>query len=447
MACRIAVVEDEAAARKRLAEALSRDGLHVEAFPDAESFLAKAEKVPFDVAVTDLMLPGLNGMEVLATLKSKGFATEVILVTGYGGVDMAVDAIKQGAFHYVTKPMKLAEVRNLVKSACEKVAMLQENRRLRQALREEAGLASMIGTSVAMRRVFDIVRKIAPIGSNVLIQGASGTGKALVAKALHQLSPRNGAPFVSFNCGGFTAELIASELFGHEKGAFTGAGSARAGLLESAGGGTVFLDEIGEMPISMQVKLLHVIQERRILRVGGTRPIDLDIRVIAATNRDLKQETAKGFFREDLFYRLNVVTIHLPRLVDRREDIPLFIRHFTDKYALLFHKDVRAANNEVRDILANYDFPGNVRELENIIERAVALCEGDTLTVADLPQDLRQVEFVLVEGEGLSTLDDMERRHIARVLARAGRNKGLTAQILGIPRTTLWRKLKQYKLD
>jgi DNA-binding NtrC family response regulator len=447
MACRIAVVDDEPAARKRLGEAFTRDGYEVESFPDAESFLERSWQAPFDAALTDLRLPGMNGMDALRQLKAKGLTTEVILVTGYGGLDMAIEAIKLGAFHYVTKPAKLADVRNLVKGACEKVAMLRENRMLRQALREEAGLESMIGASASMRQVFDLTRKIAPIGCNVLILGASGTGKALVAKAMHQLSPRREKAFVSFNCGGFTEELISSELFGYEKGAFTGATTARVGLLESAGGGTVFLDEIGEMPLSMQVKLLHVIQERRILRVGGTRPIRLDIRVIAATNRDLKQEVTKGLFREDLFYRLNVVGINLPRLAERREDIPLLIRHFMDKYSLLFHKDVRRVSPQALQTLMDYDFPGNVRELENIVERAVALCEGEELSVADLPQDLRQMEFDSVEGERLASLEDMERRHIAKVLTRTGRNKGLAAQILAIPRTTLWRKIKQYKLE
>ncbi|WP_243360202.1 sigma-54-dependent transcriptional regulator [Fundidesulfovibrio terrae] len=447
MTCRIAVVDDEAVARKRLGDALFRDGFEVETFEDAESFLERGREKPFDLALLDMVLPGISGMEALSRLKGSGDDTEVILVTGHGGLDTAIEAIKLGAFHYVAKPVKLAEVRSLVKSACEKVSMRRENRLLRQALREETGLESMIGASASMRQVFELIRKIAPVGCNVLIQGASGTGKALVARAIHKLSPRKDQAFVSFNCGGFTEELISSELFGYEKGAFTGALATRIGLLESAGGGTVFLDEIGEMPLAMQVKLLHVIQERSILRVGGTRPIDLDIRVIAATNRDLKQEVAQGLFREDLYYRLNVVGIQLPRLAERREDIPLLTRHFMDKYSLLFHKDVRAVRPQALQILMNYNFPGNVRELENIIERAVALCEGEAVTVADLPQDLRQMDFDSVEGERLQSLEEVERRHIARVLTRTGRNKGLAAQILDIPRTTLWRKLKQFKLE
>jgi len=447
MAGRIAVVDDEELARRRLAEALSRDGYAVETFADAPSFLSRSENAPFDAVLMDLMLPGMTGLEALKSLKLAGADAELILVTGHGGLDTAIEAIKLGAFHYLAKPVKLAEVRSLVKSACEKAALGRENRLLRQALREQSGLESMIGTSASMRQVFEMIRKIAPVDCNVLIQGASGTGKALAARAIHRLSARREESFVSFNCGGFTEELIASELFGHEKGAFTGAGATRIGLLESAGSGTVFLDEIGEMPPSMQVKLLHVIQERRILRVGGSKPIDLDIRVIAATNRDLKQEVARKSFREDLYYRLNVVGIRLPGLTERREDIPLLIRHFLDKYSLLFHKAVDRVEPQALQTLMRYDFPGNVRELENIVERAVALCDAGSITVADLPQDLQQMDFDSVEGERLLSLEEMERGHLARVLARTGRNKGLAAQILDIPRTTLWRKLKQYKLD
>ncbi|NDY55212.1 sigma-54-dependent Fis family transcriptional regulator [Desulfovibrio sulfodismutans] len=447
MPSRIAIVDDEATARKRLCEALSRDGYEARGFPDAESFLDAASEASFDGVLLDLRLPGMDGLQALKRIKAMGTETEVIMITGFGDLETAITAIKLGAFHYLQKPLKLAEVRSLVRAALGKVGMARENRLLRQALRVESGLESMVGASSAMREVFELIRRIAPVSCNVLIQGASGTGKALVARALHRLSPRRERAFVSFNCGGFTEELIASELFGHEKGAFTGAVATRIGLLESGGGGTVFLDEIGEMPLTMQVNLLHVIQERRILRVGGTKPIDLDIRIIAATNRDLKLEVDKGLFREDLYYRLNVVNIVLPRLSERKEDIPLLARHFLDKYSLLFHKTVRDIDPQAMQLLMNYGFPGNVRELENIIERTVALCDAKTITVADLPRDLQQMDFASVEGERLATLEEIERRHITRVLDRTGGSKGLTAQILGIPRTTLWRKLKYFKLE
>ena len=446
MADRLAIVEDEGLARRRLAEAFLRDGYEVEGFADGESFLARLPEAGFAAVLLDLKLPGLDGMEVFRRMKALGTDTEAILVTGHGSLELAVEAIKEGVFHYVAKPVRLAEVRGLVREACAKVAMRRENRRLRQALRQETGLGAMIGASAAMRSVFELLRKVAPVACNVLVTGASGTGKALVAKAIHQLSPRRDRPFVSFNCGGFAEELIASELFGHEKGAFTGAVAAKVGLLESAGGGTVFLDEIGEMPASMQVKLLHVIQERRILRVGSATPVGLDIRVIAATNRDLKAEVEQGTFREDLYYRLNVVGVALPRLAERREDIPLLTKHFVDKYGLLFHKNVAGVSDAAMDTLMQYDFPGNVRELENIVERAVALGEGEQVELADLPPDMQHMEFEAVEGEKLVTLEELERRHVSKVLQRTGGNKGLTARILGLPRTTLWRKLKQYGL-
>jgi DNA-binding NtrC family response regulator len=444
---RVAVVDDEAAARKRLGEAFTRDGYEVETFGDAESFLARQGEAAFDAVLLDLRLPGMDGLSALKRVKAQGGETEVVLVTGFGGLEPAIEAIKLGAYHFVAKPVRLAEIRSLVKSACDKVALGRANRQLRQALREETGLESMIGASASMREVFDLVRKIAPVNCNVLIQGGSGTGKALVAKAIHKLSPRKDRTFVSFNCGGFTEELISSELFGYEKGAFTGAAATRAGLLESAAGGTVFLDEIGEMPPSMQVKLLHVIQERRILRVGGTKPIDLDIRVIAATNRDLKQDIADGLFRGDLFYRLNVVNILLPSLAERKEDIPLLARHFADKYSLLFHKAVREVSPQALQRLTECPFPGNVRELENIIERGVALCDGEVFGVDDLPQELKPAPTATDGAEPLVSLEELERRHIARVLESTGRNKSLAAQILDVPRTTLWRKLKQFNLD
>ena len=443
---RIAVIDDEISVCRSLSRALSNDGHEVEAFTTAKSFLDHMARTPFDIVFTDLKLPDGDGMEILAAIKAVRPETEVVVVTGYGTIDSAVEAVKQGAFHYAVKPVKLGEIRVLVQKALEKIDLRFENVRLRQALKNEDSLNSIVGTSDAMRNVFSVVGKVAGVDCNILIEGASGTGKALVARAVHRLSPRKERPFVSFNCGGFTEELISSELFGYEKGAFTGATATKIGLLESGTGGTVFLDEVGEMPLSMQVKLLHVIQERQILRVGGVRPIELDIRIVAATNRDLKQEVEQGNFREDLFYRLNVVTIQIPRLNERREDIPLLVKHFMEKYSLTFRKPVAGVHPQALQILSNYTFPGNVRELENIIERAVALMDDDVIQCRDLPQDLRQLEFDSIEGEGLFSLEELERRYISRVLERTGYNKSLTAQILDIPRTTLWRKLRAYKL-
>ncbi len=443
---RIAVLDDEIIVCRRLSQALTKDAYDVEAFTTAESFLAKMRQNPFDIVFSDLKLKDGNGIDILAKTKSVREETEVIIITGYASIETAIEAIKEGAYHYVTKPFNMNEIRLLAKSASEKIELRMENLRLREALKGGTGLHSILGVSQPMQDLFSMIRKLAPVDCNVILQGASGTGKALVAKAIHQLSRRKDSHFVSFNCGGFTDELIASELFGYEKGAFTGATASKVGLLESATGGTVFLDEIGEMPLSMQVKLLHVIQDRSILRVGGVRPIDLDIRVIAATNRDLRHEVAIGNFREDLFYRLNVVMLHLPSLDERREDILILINHFMEKFSLAFHKKVSDIQPHALQILMNYTYPGNVRELENIVERAVALTDCEMIRAQDLPQDLQQLEFDNIEGEGLVTLAEIEKRYISRILEKTGYNKAETAQILDIPRTTLWRKLKSYKI-
>ncbi len=447
MLIRIAVVDDEVVVCRRLSLALSRDGYEVEAFTSGQAFLERMQEQPFDVVFCDLRLPDLSGLEVLTAAKAIRNETEVIIITGYGSIESAIEAIKEGAHHYVTKPVKLNEIRVLVRAALDKINLRQENLRLREALKGGGGLKAIVGVSPVMKQLYSMVHKVAPVDCNVLLQGASGTGKAVVARAIHQLSPRKDSPFVSFNCGGFTEELISSELFGYEKGAFTGATATKIGLLESGSGGSVFLDEVGEMPLSMQVKLLHVLQDKCILRVGGVRCIDLNIRLIAATNRDLKNEVAQGNFREDLFYRLNVVTIQLPTLSERREDIPLLVNHFLEKFSLAFRKHIAGIQPQALQILGNYTFPGNVRELENIIERAVALTDCEVIRPQDLPQDLQQLEFDSIEGEGLLPLQEMEKRYIAKVLERTGYNKVLTAQILDIPRTTLWRRLKEYNLE
>jgi len=447
MRMRLAIVDDEEIVCRRLSHTLGREGFEVEAFMTGRSFLERMMQQPFDIVFLDLRLPDIDGMTLLPRVKSLHQETEVIIITGHGNLETAIESIKSGAYHYVAKPLNLSEIRLLADSAREKIEMRLENRRLREALKGETELAAIIGNSASMQAVFDMIHKVAAVDCNLLIQGASGTGKALVAHAIHQLSPKREQPLVSFNCGGFTAELINSELFGYEKGAFTGAVATKIGLLEAATGGTVFLDEIGEMPLSMQVKLLHVLQERRILRVGGTVPIDLNIRVIAASNKDLKHEVAAGNFREDLFFRLNVISITIPELSQRREDIPLLVHHFIEKYSLAFHKHVTGVQPQAMQILCNYSYPGNVRELENIIERAVALTDHEEIGPQDLPADLQALEFNTIEGDGLPPLSEIERRYILKVLQKTDYNKGMTAQILGIPRTTLWRKLKAYRID
>jgi len=443
---RIAIVDDEIVLCKRLKKGLQKSGYEVEHFQTGSAFLRRMQENAFHVVFLDLKLPDMKGMEILSLLKERNDSVEVIIITGHGSMDLAVRAIKLGAYHFVSKPFKLDEIRSLAKGASEKINLVEENFRLKEALGEGGILKGFIGATPQMRELFAMIRKVAMVDCNVLLQGESGTGKELVARSIHRLSPRRKRPFVSFNCGGFTEELISNELFGHEKGAFTGAGLTKIGLLESASGGTVFLDEIGEMPPSMQVKLLRVIQEKKILRVGGTRPIDLNIRIVAATNRDMKEACREGSFREDLFYRLNVVSLSLPRLSERKDDIPLLVSFFIDKYNPPFGKNVRKISSQAMDILMRYDFPGNVRELENIVQRAVALAEGDIIGVEDLPSDLRELEFDTIDGEGLLSLEEMEKQHISTVLRKVGYNKTLACKILDLPRTTLWRKMKKYGL-
>lgn len=446
MQLRVAVIDDEITVCRRLKQALEKDGYEVESFQEAGPFWRRMVQDPFNIIFLDLKLPDVNGMEVLSRIQKRYDNVEVIIITGYGSIDSAISAIKKGAYHYVTKPFKLDEIRLLARSAKEKIGLREENRRLRETVNGQEVMKGFIGTSSAMQEIFAMIKKVAIVNCNVLLQGESGTGKELVARSIHRLSPRKNRPFISFNCGGFTEELICNELFGHEKGAFTGASITKIGLIESAAGGTLFLDEIGAMPISMQVKLLHVIQEKQILRVGGNKPVHLDIRLIAASNKDIKKATAEGSFREDLFYRLNVVTLRLPRLRERKDDIPMLISFFIEKYSRPFEKKIRGISPHALEILMHYNFPGNVRELENIIQRSVALAESDVIRINDLPPDLQKLEFNTLEGEGLLALEELEKLHIAKVLDKTDYNKSLSSKILNLPRTTLWRKMKKYGL-
>ncbi|MDI6854188.1 MAG: sigma-54 dependent transcriptional regulator [Deltaproteobacteria bacterium] len=441
----IAVVDDEEIVRKRLQQALEKEGHRVETFSSGEAFLGGLDGPRFDLVFLDVVLPGLGGMEVLRAIKARTPGTEVILITGHASLDAAIEAVKTGAFHYVSKPVKLEEIRHLTRKALEHKRLLEENRQLKARLEPLEGWGEMIGVSPRMKEVFQVIRKVAPVDCNVLIQGESGTGKELVARLIHRESSRRDGPFVAFNCGGFTEELIASELFGYERGAFTGATATKIGLLETAHQGTIFMDEIGDMPLSMQGKLLRVIQEKRIFRVGASRPIQLDVRFIAATNKDLKAEVKAGRFREDLFFRLNVVQINLPRLAERPEDIPLLMQYFLARYRKKFGKKISGLDPGVREILLAYAYPGNVRELENLIERAVALAEGETITVDDLPPDLR--EYAGGPSGSWTTLENREREYIRKVLHHTRFNVGETARILDLPRTTLWRKMKKYGLS
>jgi DNA-binding NtrC family response regulator len=444
---KIAVVDDEPIIIREIKRGLSKQGYEIETFLDGESVLKRLEQVGFDLVLCDLRLPGISGLELLKAIRRFNPQSEIILITAYGTLDSAIEAIRAGAFHYVTKPVKMADLRLLVERALDKVMLVREKEALKEELFSQARPAEIIGNSKAMHEVFQLISKVAPLDCNVLIQGESGTGKEMVARALHRRSPRKHRPFVSFNCGGFTEELITNELFGHEKGAFTGAAETKIGLLEAANTGTIFLDEIGEMPVSMQVKLLRFVQERAFLRVGGVKPLPLDVRLLAASNRDFKEMVKAGTFREDLYYRLNVILITLPPLRSRPDDVPLLVRHFLNKCSHALGKEVQSMSSEALAILKHYPFPGNVRELENIIERAVALSDDNEIIARDLPSDLRELSMSSLETQSYMTLEEKEKRYIQEVLNKTNQRKNLAAEILGLPRTTLWRKMKHHGLE
>ncbi len=441
----IAVIDDESIVRTRLKAALEKQGYAVASYASGEEFLPVLQDSAFDLVFLDIMLPGMNGIEVLKYIKSRSTDTEVILITGYASIDSVIEAIKLGAFHYLAKPLKLEEIRHLAARALEHKGLLTENRELKSRLETSQGWGEMIGISPGIKEVFTTISKVAPLDCSILIQGESGTGKELVARLIHRESRRKDHPFVAFNCGVFTQELIASELFGYQRGAFTGATATKIGILETANGGTILMDEIGDMPLPMQGKLLRVIQELQIMRVGANKPIQLDLRFIAASNKDLKRAVKEGRFREDLYFRLNVVQINLPSLAERKQDIPILIRFFMNKYSDKFSKRISGIDPEAQKILESYTYPGNIRELENIIERAVALAEGETLVTRDLPQDLRELS-VTAYGQWL-TMEDKEREYLKKVLQHTGYNLAQTAQMLDIPRTTLWRKMRKFRLS
>ena len=442
---RIAVIDDEKISGMRLQEHLVELGYPVDLFFDGESFLKSDMCAPHDLVVTDLKLPGVDGLEILRRVKARRQETEVVVITGHASIDSAIEATRAGAFHYLTKPIRLAEFENLISRVIEKIQLRHEATDLRALVAREAGREGMIGTSPGMVKVYQLIEKVAPLDCPVIIQGESGTGKELVARAIHRLSLRREAPIVSFNCGGFSPELIANELFGHEKGAFTGAFSMKMGLLETADHGTVLLDEIAEMPPAMQVKLLRVLQEGQIYRVGANRPTHLDIRILAASNRDLQDEVAKGRFREDLFFRLNVMTLSLPRLKDREGDLWLLADHFLHRLSKTYRKVIKSFSAEAREVLVRYHFPGNVRELENIVSRAVALADGNEIQVKDLPPFLAGQAS---PSDSLwKSLEELEREHIARVLNAVQGRRDQAAAVLGITRSTLWRKLKKFDLE
>ena len=442
------IIDDERVALKNLEHVMKREGYEVTATQSGPNALKLLEEQQFDVVLTDLKMEKVDGLQVLQRSRELYPDSEVIMITGFATLQSAVDAMKHGAFYYIAKPFKLDEVRKVVQEAVHKVALKRENRHLREQLESYQGKVKIITQDPAMQKLLDVARQVAPVDTNVLVAGESGTGKELFARYLHMNSARAAGPFFAINCGAFTEELLTNELFGHEKGAFTGAANMKKGLIEMASGGTLFLDEVTEMPTSMQVKLLRVIQEREVLRVGGTEPVKVDVRLVAATNRDVQEAVRNGSFRQDLYFRLNVITLRIPPLSARKDDIPLLSYFFLKKYATLMKKPVAEIADEVVSLLMNYDFPGNVRELENIIERGVALANGSTIELAHLPEDLKELSiktFRKKEGK-IPSLEEQEESYIKWVLNESGGNKTLAAQVLGIDRVSLWRKLKKYGL-
>ncbi len=444
---RLMIVDDERIALKNLEHVMKKEGYDVVGTQSGQAALKLLEEERFDVVITDLRMEKVDGMHLLKRCRDLHPATEVIMITGYATLESAVEAMKQGAFYYVSKPYKFDEVRKVVKEAVEKVKLKKENIQLREQIETFKGKVTIITKDPHMLALLSTARQIAPTDCNVLISGESGTGKELFARYIHYNSKRAEGPFFAINCGAFTEDLLSNELFGHERGAFTGATSAKKGLIEMASDGTLFLDEITEMPPSMQAKLLRVSQERELLRVGATEATKVNARFIAATNRNVEEAVKEGYLRRDLYFRLNVVSLHIPPLSERRDDIPLLCAYFVERCSALMKKEVRELSPDVVGVLLNHGFPGNVRELENIIERGVALANGNVLEVAHLPDELRVTGgrvFRKKEGKILP-LDEQEMEYIKWVLNEVGGNKTLGAQMLGIDRVSLWRKLKKHE--
>ncbi|MBI5938255.1 MAG: sigma-54-dependent Fis family transcriptional regulator [Betaproteobacteria bacterium] len=442
------IVDDEAMAVRSLSHVFRKEGYEVATCQSGPAGLKAIEQRRFDVVLTDLRMERVDGMAILKRTLELHPGSEVIVVTGYATLNSAVDAMKDGAFHYVAKPYRLDEVREIVKSAMEVVRLRRENDELRRRIEGYEGQVNIITQDLAMQQWLDTARQVAGTDCNVLITGESGTGKELMARYVHVHSQRSAGPFVAVNCGALQDELLTNELFGHEKGAFTGADRMKRGLIEVAEGGTLFLDEIAEMSTNMQVRLLRVIQERELLRVGGTQPIKVDVRFVAATNRHLQDAVAAGRFRSDLYFRLNVVNLALPPLRDRADDVPLLAYYFLKKHAQAMAKKVKDIEPEAMRLLARYDYPGNVRELANIVERGVALTDGSTVGVAQLPESMREltVRVLTTPSGAMPTLEAHEADYIRQVLDRTRGNRSQAAEVLGIDRVSLWRKIKRYGL-
>lgn len=450
----ILIVDDERNYLVVLEALLSPEGYEIVTTDSGAEALRLFRGSDIDLVITDMKMPGMSGMELLEACKTTNGDVPVIMMTAFGTIEMAVEAMKKNAFHYITKPFQNEQLKLTVKKALDNYRLLKENKLLNQALSERYKYGNIIGKSKPMLKVYDLIEKVAPSRASVLITGPSGTGKELIAKAIHYGSPRKDRPFVSINCGALAETLLESELFGHERGAFTGAVAMKKGRFELADGGTLFLDEVGEMPAALQVKLLRVLQEMEFERVGGIKTIKVDVRVLSASNRNMRDHVSEGHFREDLFYRLNVIHIDVPQLRERLDDIPLLVRHFVTKYKKESGKDRVELSPEVWKRLYQYNWPGNVRQLENVMERAVILSRGETITLEDLPEDLRGAEtefdvdrFVPANVPLQVALEKIEEGLIRRALRASHHVQAHAAEMLGITKSNIQHKMKKYGIS
>lgn len=456
---RVLVVDDEENVRHMLQILLRREGYEAVGVASVETAIGELEKHSYDIIITDLRMPGRNGLDLVDEVRRRNIDATVVVMTAYGSREVAIEAMKHGAYDYLSKPFEADEVVLLLRKAEERERLFRENQTLRRQIKSgghepEAGLGDMVARSARMQELFRTIRKIAEFKTTVLVGGESGTGKELVARALHRVSPRASSPFIAVNCGAIPGTLLESELFGHRKGAFTDATRDRKGLFEEASGGTLFLDEIGELPIGLQVKLLRVLQEEEVRPLGDTQDIKVDVRVIAATARELTTEVQRGAFREDLFYRLNVVSLNLPPLRDRREDIPLLVGHFIGRMNARMGLAISGLSPDAMRLVVDFPWPGNVRELENTVERAMVLTEGNLIDVDSLPDRLRNAEAkpdagpTVGQGDENLSIKRASRRAeedlIRRALARTGGNRTRAAELLEISHRALLYKIKEY---
>lgn len=445
---KILLADDEVTFRKTFARVLDEEGMSVTEVGNGTDALDAITKERFAVAVLDIRMPGADGIKVLREIMRIRPETRVIMITAYGTIEMAVEAVKLGACDYVMKPVVMDDIVTKIRQHLRYLELQEENKQLKEELCARFDIGQIVGESLSMQNVFQMIRKVAPTKSNVLITGKSGTGKELVARAIHSLSSQNGSRFVAVNCSAIPEGLLESELFGHKKGSFTSAFQDKKGLFECACGGTLFLDEIGYMPLSCQVKLLRAVEHRQIIPVGSTMPIDIDLRLIAATNKDLAKEIKAGRFREDLYYRMNVVGIHLPPLRDRKEDIPLLVEHFIKKYNTEMGKHCTGVSDDVMRLLMSYDWKGNIREMQNVIERAVIFSEDNVIKMSDIGLLGCHVVSLSEENDNLQlAVRAYEREHICRVLSKCDWNKIEAAKALNIGLSSLYRKLDELEID